>query len=387
MGERPVKILQVQIGGKTFSGVASYLYQYYKNMDHSLVRYDFLFCRDNSMELVKDDPILKDSKFYVLNAVKGKSNDYLAIKRGVNRILKEEKYDAVVVNTSIVAVIYACMLATKGIKKTKFIAHAHNTDLVLGKYSLRAKLLLLSKTLDALMRNRIRRDADYLFACSEAAAEMTFGKDAVKMEKCKLVKNAIDTDSFKFDLNTRNKVRNSLHTLEVSHVYGNVGSFCKRKNQSFLIKVFGLIHKREPNSELWLVGDGSDRGMLEAQIKDLDLQDSIKILGQRSDVNELMQGMDYFVFPTLSEGLGIVAIEAQAAGLPTVVSDGVPQDVLISDRAVMLELAKGENYWADCIEKLHISNNRNETKEMIIKEGFDIKKEAAELTSFLTKLS
>ncbi len=124
MGNRPVKVLQVQIGGKTFSGVASYLYQYYKNMDHNLVHYDFLFCRENSMELVQDDPVLKDSKFYVLNAVKGKSNDYIAIKRGVNKILKDENYDAIVVNTSIVAVIYACLLAATRSRSTKFIAHA-----------------------------------------------------------------------------------------------------------------------------------------------------------------------------------------------------------------------------------------------------------------------
>ena len=386
MGTRPARILQIQIGGKTFSGVASYLYQYYKNMDHNLVHYDFLFCRENSMELVMDDPILKDSKFYILNAVKGKSNDYYAIERGLNKILKKEHYDAVVVNTSIVAVIYACMLATKGIKNTKFIAHAHNTDLVLGKNSIRAKLLFLSKTLDALMRKRVRMSADYLFACTEAAAETTFGRDAVKMEKCKLVKNAIDTEAFAFNAETRDKVRKSFNTPGNTHVYGNVGSFCKRKNQTFLIEVFDLIHKREPESELWLIGDGNDRGMLETLIIDLNLQDSIKLLGQRSDVNELMQAMDCFVFPTLSEGLGIVAIESQASGLPTVVSDGVPQDVLITDLAVMLKLEKGEHFWADKIMEVCMPDKREDYREAIAKTGFDIKVESQKLSDFFAEL-
>ena len=80
-------------------------------MDHDFVHYDFLFCRENSMELVKNDPALKNSKFYVLNAVRGKSNDYLAIERGVHKILRAGNYDVIVVNTSIIAVIYACMLA------------------------------------------------------------------------------------------------------------------------------------------------------------------------------------------------------------------------------------------------------------------------------------
>ena len=386
MGEHPVKVLQVQIGGKTFSGVASYLYQYYKHMDHTRVKFDFLFCRENSMELVKNDPELKDSAFFVLNAVRGKSNDYLAIQRGIHQILKEEHYDAVVVNTSIVAVIYSCMLAMRGIKGTKFIAHAHNTDLVLGKNSLRAKFLIVAKALDGLMRIRIRKRADYLFACTDAAGAMTFGQNAIRMDKYRLVKNAIDLEEFAFDSVVRGRVRKALNTKESIKVYGNVGSFCKRKNQSFLIRTFEKIHKCQPNSELWLIGDGNDRGLIEDLVTSLGLQDSIKLLGQRSDVNELMQGMDFFVFPTLSEGLGIVAIEAQAAGLPTFVSDGVPRDVLISERAVMLELEKGENYWSNTILKCKEPSNRIDVRTEIANAGFNIQREAEGLTEFLCSM-
>lgn len=386
MGEHPVKILQVQIGGKTFSGVASYLYQYYKHMDHNKVHYDFLFCRENSMELVKNDQVLKESNFYVLNAVRGRSNDYLAIKRGIRQILKKEHYDAVVVNTSIVAVIYACMLGLKGIKNTKFIAHAHNTDLVLGKNSLRAKFRLLFKLMDNLMRRKIRDRSDFLFTCSEAAAEMTFGKNSTKLEKCRLVKNAIDMEAFEFDPTVRSGLRAALGTSKGTYVYGNVGSFCKRKNQAFLIKIFDLIHRQQPDSELWLIGDGDDRKRIEEITVRLNLQDSVKFLGQRHDVNELMSAMDFFVFPTLSEGLGIVAIEAQAAGLPTVISDGVPKDVLVTNLAVMLELEKGAGYWADQITQIEIPEDRKSEIIKIADSGFDIKTEAKKLTEFLVQL-
>ena len=386
MGEHPVKILQVQIGGKTFSGVSSYLYQYYKHMDHNKIHYDFLFCRENSMELVKDDPEVKDSEFYVLNAVKGKSNDYVAIKRGVHKVLKEKRYDAIVVNTSIVAVIYACMLGVKGIKNTKFIAHAHNTDLVLRKNSLRARFLLLSKLLDEIMRIRVRKKSDYLFACSEAAAEMTFGKGSSRLEKCKLIKNAIDIEAYEYNPVIRNTIRKEFNTADTTFVYGNVGSFCKRKNQAFLIQIFQLLHAQCPDIELWLIGDGNDRKMIEDLINQLKLQDAVKLLGQRNNVNEIMQGMDCFVFPTLSEGLGIVAIEAQAAGLPTVVSDGVPKDVMITDLAIMIKLDKGEVFWANEIENIRELIKRKDERDKIINSGYDIRKESMNLTRLLESI-
>ena len=375
MSNQPIKVLQIQIGGKTFSGVSSYLYQYYKHMDHSRVHYDFLFCRDNSMELVQEDPALTGSKFYVLNAKRGNSNDYGKITKGVRQVLQAEHYDFVVVNTSIVAVIYACLLGTKGIKKTKFIAHAHNTALVLGKGSLRAKILPLVKCVDQICRRVIRRQSHYLFTCSEEAAETTFGQEAVHMDKTVLIRNAIDTERFLFDPETRSRIRKEQNTGEDTLVFGNVGSFCKRKNQLFLIRVFHKIHEKQPDSELWLIGDGKDRPAIETLIQELGLSGSVKLLGQRTDVNAVMQAMDSFVFSTLSEGLGIVAIEAQAAGLPTVISDGVPRDVMITELAHQIDLAKGEDIWAQKALEVTLAGNRPDTRREIREAGYEISAE------------
>ena len=375
MDKRPVKVLQIQIGGKTFSGVASYLYQYYRNMDHSRVHYDFLFCRENSMELVKDDPALTGSKFYVLNAKRGNSNDYGKITSGVRKVLQEEHYDAVVVNTSIVAVIYACLLGAKGFQDTKFIAHAHNTDLVLGKGSIRAKILPLVKCVDNILRQVIRKQAFRLFTCSNEATRLTFGEESVGMDKTVIIRNAIDTERFAFNAQIRNRIREEQNTAEDAVVYGNVGSFCKRKNQLFLIRVFQKVHEKQPNSELWLIGDGKDRPAIEALIKELELSDSVKLLGQRSDVNDVMQAMDCFVFSTLSEGLGIVAIEAQAAGLPTIISDGVPKDVMITELAQQLELAEGEDVWANAMLNIDVQKERRDTRQSIKDAGYEITEE------------
>ena len=108
-GDR-IEVLQVLVGGKTFTGVASYLYQQYLHMDRSRVHYDFLFCRENAMELVQDDPIFSDSAFITLNAVKGsaRSTDYRKLREGVRQALSRKQYQFIVVNTSIVEVILTC---------------------------------------------------------------------------------------------------------------------------------------------------------------------------------------------------------------------------------------------------------------------------------------
>ena len=149
-----------------------------------------------------------------------------------------------------------------------------------------------------------------------------------------------------------------------------------------MIRVFARVHERQPNSQLWLIGDGSERKAIESLVSELKLEDAVWLCGQRNDVNVLMQGMDCFVFSTLSEGLGIVAIEAQASGLPTVVSDGVPKDVLLTEKAIMLELGKGCEYWADEILKLSVKTDRLTSQQCIIEAGFDIHNEAKKLTDF-----
>lgn len=380
--KNPKLVLQVMIGGNTFSGVASYLYEYYKCMDHAKVHYDFCFCRQNSMEIKANDPVFSESKFYVLNAVKNGSNDYPGIMKGLKEILRNTHYDAVVVNTSIIAVIAACRLAVPSRSDTRFIAHAHNTDLILGKGAKRNKMPRLMAVLDRIGRRYIRENSDYLFACTDDAGAMTFGKEALGLPKFRIVRNAIDLDRFSFDEDTRRRVREEFSVGEQTTLYGNVGSFCKRKNQLFLVDAFNELVQKQPDSELWLIGDGEYRPLLEKAIRQYHLEEKVKILGQRNDVHKLMQAMDCFVFSTISEGLGIVAIEAQATGLYTIVSDGVPSDVLITEGCKQLKLNSGAANWAVEMQRENIPSMRYQNSETIRSKGYAIRDEAVRLEEF-----
>lgn len=379
-----VTVLQIAIGGKTFTGVASYLYQQYLHMDRSLIHYDFLFCRENAMGLVVDDPIFQDSEFITLNAVnKNNSTDYFTLIREVRKALRKKKYDYVVVNTSITEVIYACLIASKRFKGLHFIAHAHNTGLVLKNDSLRNRLSGIFKFGENMIRGRIRSESDFLFACSEDAGKVTFGDAVIGLKNFKIIRNAIDLHSFEYDSVTRKDIRDKANTSDKEIVYGNIGSLCKRKNQLNLLDIFASIQKKENNARLWLIGDGDYKEKLIKKAKDLMISDKVVFWGQRSDVNRLIQGMDCFIFNTISEGLGIVAIEAQAAGIPTIVSDGVPKDVVLTETCKMLPLELSPDEWAAEVIRFrnqHIARSNNYLT--LAKAGYDIYESSVKVMQF-----
>lgn len=383
-GDR-IKVLQVLVGGKTFTGVASYLYQQYLHMDRSRVHYDFLFCRENAMELVQDDPIFSDSAFITLNAVKGsaRSTDYRKLREGVRQALSRKQYQFIVVNTSIVEVILTCLSAAKAFPGVRLIGHAHNTGIVLKSSSLRSKLAPAVDLVENRIRKKIRKEAAYLFACSREAGRVTFGSEAVDMPKFSVIRNAIDLDSFRPDEDQRKAARAEGKASDREIVYGNIGSLCKRKNQLFLLDAFSRILSSEPEAALWLIGDGEYREKLEQRAKELGIGDRVVFWGQRADVSRLMKGMDCFLFPTLSEGLGIVAIEAQAAGLPTLVSDGVPGDVLLTDSCKMVPLQEGAEAWAEAARAFRRQKPAFADHFAALAEaGYDIRLSAAAMTDF-----
>ena len=379
------RILQVLSGNKNFSGIASYLYQQYKYMDREKVRYDFFFCKENSMELAMNDPIFKDSEFYVINGriKKTGSTDYLKVVRELNRILAKTHYDVVVVNTSIITIIYACLVVVKKYEDVKLIAHAHNLGLVLNKGTIRYRIMPIMCFLDNVLRGKIRKNAYALFGCSNEAGMSTFGKTAVDLNKFKVIRNAIDLQRFHYNEDVANSVRKEMNVCDDTFVIGNVGCLCKRKNQEFLIEVFNLINRKWHNSKLWIIGDGPDKERLVHLVRKYELVNDVEFLGQREDVFRYMQGMDMFVFPSLSEGLGIAAIESQAAGLPTVVSDGVPEDVLLTPLVKRIGLGESLEKWGEEISSMYKKYPKHvDFTELLIENGYDISAEAKKIEEY-----
>ena len=380
-----VNVLQVVVGGKTFAGIASYLYQQYKAINKEEVHFDFLFTKENSMQLVENDPIFEDSKFFFLNAKskKSSSNDYVKIVKGLRKILNEYEYDVVVVNSSVIEVCLACFIATRGKKGTAFIAHAHNSALYIKQRTIRKRIAPIIELFENICRKIVREGADYLFGCSEDAGRFTFGKESVLKDNFLVVKNAIDLAAFNRNKSERSIKRILVGADDKTLVCGSVGSLKPIKNLEFLIEVFDEIHTKNENSQLWIVGDGPEKDKLESKVKSFNLENYVIFWGQRSDVANIMQGMDAFVFTSLSEGLGIVAIEAQAALLPTIVSSGVPDDVLITELARKVSLNVSAKDWANIVlDQAKVMRSACEIRKQLECSGYDIKLEANKITRF-----
>ena len=133
---------------------------------------------------------------------------------------------------------------------------------------------------------------------------------------------------------------------------GHVGRFNEVKNHKFLVEVFEKIHKKNENTFLLMVGNGSTQKKIEARLKESGLEHCYKILSKRTDVPDLLNAMDKFVFPSTSEGLGIALIEAQKAGLICITSTAVPKAATVSNLVKQLDLEAGADVWAEEVSKI-----------------------------------
>src|SRR5690606_4659996 len=174
-------------------------------------------------------------------------------------------------------------------------------------------------------RMMMRDFPTHYFSCSNHAANWLFGTKMKEVTPT-IVPNAVDVKRFQFNPEIRNRLRTELNG-ENRFIIGHVGRFEKQKNHEFLIDIFYEIKKRKRNGMLVLVGEGILQSRVERKVKQLGLENDVKFLGVRKDIPELLQAFDIFLFPSLFEGLPVVLVEAQAAGLKSIVSNTITKEV------------------------------------------------------------
>lgn len=318
-------------------GVESVIMNYYRKIDRSKIQFDFL-C--NTETVAYEDEILSlGGKIYRITA---RSTNRKKYKKDMNNFFVNyaKEYSTIWVNICSLANIDYLKYAKKyGIEKR--IIHAHNSQNM--DSFLRGMLHRFNKI-------SLRKYATDFWSCSDDSSTWFYNKKIKSSDKYFIVKNAIDINEFEYNESIRNEYRKKIN-LDGKLVIGNVGRFHFQKNQTFLVKVFNELQKKEKKSVLLLVGDGEDRKDIISEVEKYQLTDKVIFLGVRNDVQNLMQAMDIFVFPSIFEGLGIVAIEAQVSGLPVIASNKViPEEVCIDkDIFEFVDLDKGEQYWAERI--------------------------------------
>lgn len=189
-----------------------------------------------------------------------------------------------------------------------------------------------------------------------------------------ILPNGIDLDKYKID--SRNEYRKMLAIKDNEFVLGHIGRFLKVKNHPLIIDTFIELKQSKPNSKLMLVGDGPDFEKIKCLCKSKGIIDDVLFLGVRSDIPQILHTMDFFIFPSLYEGLGIVLIEAQAAGLPCIISQAIPADAVVTDKVWRMSKNATPTDWAKMIvyrnkqpenhtEKIEIYDTNNVIKELL----------------------
>lgn len=229
--------------------------------------------------------------------------------------------------------------------------------------------------------------ANRYFCCSELAGSWLFGNKTYNQGKVYLLNNAIDVDKFKYDEKIRKSKRKELKIKDKDLVIGHIGRFVQQKNHSFLIDIFNEVHKQNKNTILLLAGEGPLKEEIENKVKELGLEKNVMFLGQRNDANELYQAMDIFLLPSLYEGLPVVGVEAQAAGLPCFFSTDMTKETKVLQTTKFIPLTHTSQYWGKEILKQLNSSTRGDTEKEITKNDFNIKVEATKLEQQYIKLN
>lgn len=261
------------------------------------------------------------------------------------------------------------------------IAKAYDVKTITHAHTSRADSFLKK-----ILNHNIRNVTDYYFACSKEAGIYLFGENKIHSKNFKVLPNAIDTEKYRYNESVREKARNSFSIID-ELLIGHIGNFTEVKNHRFILKIFSSLREKKKDVKLMLVGDGPLRGEIEKYAEELGVLEDVIFTGVRSDVNELVQAMDFFVFPSLFEGLGIVAIEAQTSGLPCIISDTVPDEAIVTKNLVtVMSLNESAEKWADCIIA-RLEEKRYSRVDEIKAKGYDVSETAKWLEEFYLSIN
>ena len=359
-----VRVLVIESTVFGYDGITNVIKNYYKYQDHAKIHMDIVTINDVSAGFAVE---LK--KYHSQNFVLPyRNSNPVKYVYELTKIIKKGKYQVVHVHDCS-ATMAVEMLAAKltGVKVR--ISHSHNTKCDHIKA-------------DKILRPFFEKMCNVGFACSKEAGEWMFPKKSFS-----IITNGIDLEKFQFNSKIREEMRER-NSLDEKFVIGHVGRFSKQKNHEKLIDIFSMTSKAIPNAKLVLIGDGELRTEIQERVQKEKLD--VLFVGLSDEVEKWLQAIDMIVFPSLFEGLPLGLVEAQAAGLPCVLSDTISPDIAITDLVKFVSLDASAEEWVDNITALKGIFDRFErvdfVKRKIRDAHFDIKTNCVDLCRLYEKL-
>lgn len=364
-GMKPLRVLQV-LGGTALGGAESRIMDIYRNMDRTKLQFDFVVHNtkeDHYNEEIRSlgGKIYRIPKFRFYNIV--------AYRKAWQHFFREHsEFAAVHGHMTSTAAIYLPIAKRNGVPIT--IAHARSAGTDPGMKGMLTRWL----------RKRLYERADYCFTCSKIAGDAVFGAKNMQKGKIQIIPNAIEVDKYVYNGAVREHLREE-YGLQDAYVIGHVGRFHYAKNHTFLLDIFAEICKKKENARLLLLGEGGLMPEIREKAVKLGIQDRVIFAGNRTNVGDFYQAMDYLVFPSHFEGLPGTIVEAQAAGLRCLISDTIAQEVAVTELVAILPLQKSAKDWADYVLQ-HQAYDRQQDVSELKKAGFDVKSQVSKLQDF-----
>lgn len=361
-----IRILLIMTNSMGYTGVSAVVMNYYTFMDKSGMQIDFVI--PNKVEERFINQIEGNGgKLYELFM---KEKNVILYFAKLLKIIRAGNYDIVHAHGNS-STLFLEMAAAKiaGVKVR--IAHSHNSTCA-------------HKIVNKILRPFFLRSYTHGFACSKKAGRWLF-----KDRSFTVIPNGIDTEKYSFNDQTREEYRKRYH-LQDKKVIGHVGAMNDQKNHDFLIDIFYELSKMDPKYILVLIGDGDLRQEITRKVTVLAIEDKVLFLGKSLEVPKLLQAMDIMLLPSRYEGLPVVMLEWQCAGLPMIVSDKVTKEAKLTELVEFMPIETDAREWAKRINEIRILD-RNDSKDLLISKirhaGYDIRDSAVKLKRIYENLA
>lgn len=371
MKNEPIRVLQV-LGGTGLGGAESRVMDLYRHMDRERVQFDFAV---HTQQAGFFDPEIESLGGHIYRLPRFKVYNWLSYRKAWQDFFAEhQEFAAVHGHMTSTASIYLPVAKKAGVLRT--MAHARSAGTDSG----------IKGLLTRMIRRNLKNRTDYCLACSAIAGQAVFGQKAWEGGMVHVIPNAIGLAKYAYDPEMRQKMRRELGLAD-RLVIGHVGRFHEAKNHGFLLEVFAKLHEMRPDSVLLLLGEGGGMEAAKQKARELGIEESVRFLGNKQNVNDYYQAMDAFVFPSLYEGLPGTVLEAQAAGLCCLISDAITTEVGLTELVEYKALSESPEAWAEAVLALFTKKGKERRGRMdaLKKAGFDVADQAQKMMNFYEK--
>lgn len=383
MGEA-VRVLHV-LGNTNLGGAESRIMDLYRHTDRNRVQFDFLVHSGEEGFYEKE---IRELGGRIFRVPRFRIYNYFSYRKALKEFFQEHHEFALVQgHMTSTAAIYLPVAKKAGVKKTA--AHARSAGVDKGLKGIMTRFL----------RRNLADKADYLFTCSELAGISVYGEKAVREGKTIFIPNAIDCAGFTFDPVKREKMREELGLTDAL-IIGHVGRFHYAKNHEYLLRVFAELCRMsagaggstaetgaDQNYHLILLGEGPLMEDTRKLAEELGVADRVHFLGNHKNIADYYQAMDYFVYPSRYEGMPGTIVEAQASGLPCLMSDTICREVIATELVDTMSIEKEPKVWAEELQRridalVSKQENREKYAAKMAAAGFDVQAQAERMMRF-----